>query len=72
MREVEGLKPEDIKKRQEKFGKRSVLIFGGNAAVDAINTALNLGFEVHPCSRSGFSEHLPGTKNTSSKNKYGA
>lgn len=70
LNEVEGLNPEDLAERQKKFGKREVLIFGGNAAVDAIDAAKKLGFIVTPLSRSGFVGHLEGTKNTTSKELY--
>jgi hypothetical protein len=70
MNEVEGLKPEELEKRKKLFKKREVLIFGGNAAWDGINTAKKLGFIVHSRSRSGPRPLVDGTKNTESKVLY--
>jgi hypothetical protein len=67
MNEVETLKPKPLAERKAILGQRKVLIFGGNAAWDAINTAEKLGFDVHPRSRRGFTQILPGTKNTAGK-----
>ena len=70
MRGVEGLQPQELEQRRAEFGQREVLIFGGNAVVDAIHVCKQLGFNVHPRSRSGFVGHLPGTKNTLSEAEY--